>query len=207
MWVGTRQLDSQVTAHEHAAMLVLASASPRRRELLRWLIGEYDLYTAHVDESPHPGEAARALVARLARAKAEAVGARRRDAWILGADTIVEIDGDILGKPADERDAVAMLLRLSGREHRVLTGFTLLAPGGEHRSATVESRVLFRPLDDTRIESYVATGEPLDKAGSYAIQGRGAALVARVDGSFTNVIGLPLDEVGAVLREAGLLAR
>jgi septum formation protein len=188
-------------------MLVLASASPRRRELLRWLVGEYDLDTAHVDESPRQGEPARVLVARLARAKAEAVAARRPDAWILGADTIVEIDGDILGKPADAGDAVAMLARLSGREHHVLTGFTLLAPGGEQRSDTVESRVLFRPLDDTRIASYVATGEPLDKAGAYAIQGRGAALVARVDGSFTNVIGLPLDEVGAVLREAGLLAR
>jgi septum formation protein len=188
-------------------MLVLASASPRRRELLRWLVVQYDLDTAEVDESPHPAEPARALVARLARAKAEAVAGRRQDAWILSADTIVEIDGDILGKPADGHDAAAMLGRLSGREHRVLTGFTLLAPGGEHRSDTVESRVLFRPLDDTRIASYVATGEPLDKAGAYAIQGRGAALVARVDGSFTNVIGLPLDEVGAVLSEAGLLAR
>jgi septum formation protein len=188
-------------------MLVLASASPRRRELLRWLVAEYELDTAEVDESPGAGEAAAVLVARLARTKAEAVAVRRPDAWILAADTIVEIDGDILGKPADAPGAVAMLGRLSGREHRVITGFTLLAPGGEDRSATVESRVLFRPLDRQRIESYVATGEPLDKAGAYAIQGRGAGLVARVDGSFTNVIGLPLAEVGAVLGEAGLLAR
>ena len=193
--------------HEHAAMLVLASASPRRRELLRWLVAEYELETAQVDESPLPAEPAPSLVARLARAKADAVRARRPGAWILAADTIVELDGDILGKPADARDAVAMLGRLSGREHRVFTGFTLLAPGGEHRSGTVESRVLFRPLDALRIEGYVATGEPLDKAGAYAIQGRGAGLVARVDGSFTNVIGLPLAEVGAVLGEAGLLAR
>jgi len=188
-------------------MLVLASASPRRRELLRWLVAEYELDTAQIDESPRPGEPPAALVARLARAKAEVVAARRPDAWILAADTIVEIDGEILGKPADAREAVDMLSRLAGREHRVFTGFTLLAPGGDHRSGTVESRVLFRPLDAHRIESYVATGEPLDKAGSYAIQGRGAGLVARVDGSFTNVIGLPLGEVGAMLGEAGLLAR
>jgi septum formation protein len=188
-------------------MLVLASASPRRRELLRWLVAEYELDTAEIDESPRPGEAATNLVARLAQGKAEAVAARRTGAWILAADTIVEIDGDVLGKPADEREAVAMLGRLSGREHRVFTGFTLLAPGGEHRSGTVESRVLFRRLDGARIAGYVATGEPLDKAGAYAIQGWGAAIVARVDGSFTNVIGLPLEEVAAVLREAGLLAR
>lgn len=188
-------------------MLVLASASPRRRELLRWLVAEYELDTALIDERPRPGEPAAVLVARLARAKAEAVAARRRDAWVLGADTIVEIDGEILGKPADAREAGAMLCRLSGCEHRVLTGFTLLSPGGDHRGGTVESRVLFHPLAARAIDSYVATGEPLDKAGAYAIQGRGAGLVARVDGSLTNVIGLPLGEVGAVLGEAGLLGR
>jgi septum formation protein len=189
-------------------MLVLASASPRRRDLLRWLVADYDIETADVDESPCPGEPARALVARLARAKAEAVASRRPEAWILAADTIVEIDGDVLGKPADAGEAVVMLRRLSGREHRVFTGFTLLAPGdAHHRGGTVESRVLFRELDDRLIGGYVATGEPLDKAGSYAIQGRGAGLIARVEGSFTNVIGLPLGEVGAVLGEAGLLAR
>jgi septum formation protein len=119
----------------------------------------------------------------------------------------VEIDGDILGKPLDAREAVGMLQRLSGREHRVLTGFTLLDPGGGDRhSEMVESRVLFRRLDVPRIESYVATGEPLDKAGSYAIQGRGAGLVARVDGSFTNVIGLPSARWGGA-RSGGLLAR
>jgi septum formation protein len=189
-------------------MLVLASASPRRRELLRWLVAEYDLDVAEVDESARPGEAAAALVARLAEAKAEAVAARRPEAWVLAADTIVEIDGDVLGKPAGPREAAGMLRRLSGREHRVYTGFTLLGPEGRagHRG-TVESRVRFHDLSSRTIDSYVATGEPLDKAGSYAIQGRGAGLVARVDGSFTNVIGLPLGEVGAALREAGLLAR
>ena len=189
-------------------MLVLASASPRRRELLRWLVAEYELAVAELDESAHPGEPAPALVARLAEAKAAAVAARRPEAWVLAADTVVELDGDVLGKPADAREAAGMLRRLSGREHRVYTGFTLLAPQGRVRHGdTVESRVLFHDLTPRTIESYVATGEPLDKAGSYAIQGRGAGLVARVDGSFTNVIGLPLGEVGAALREVGLLAR
>jgi septum formation protein len=189
-------------------MLVLASASPRRRELLRWLVAEYHLDVAEVDESARPGEAAAALVGRLAEAKAGAVAGRRPEAWVLGADTVVEIDGDVLGKPADPREAAGMLRRLSGREHRVFTGFTLLAPHGRARhGGTVESRVLFHDLSPRTIEAYVATGEPLDKAGSYAIQGRGAGLVARVDGSFTNVIGLPLGEVGAALQEAGLLAR
>jgi septum formation protein len=189
-------------------MLVLASASPRRRELLRWLVPEYELDVAHVDESARPGEEAAALVARLAVAKGEDVAGRRPEAWVLGADTVVEIDGDLLGKPADPREAADMLRRLSGREHRVFTGFTLLAPrGGARHGGIVGSRVLFHDLTPRTIEAYVATGEPLDKAGSYAIQGRGAGLVARVDGSFTNVIGLPLGEVGVALREAGLLAR
>lgn len=189
-------------------MLVLASASPRRRELLRWLVPEYALDTAFIDESPRPGEPASTLVGRLARAKADAVAIRRPADWILGADTVVEVDGDILGKPTDAYEATRMLARLSGREHRVLTGFALLAPGGEARGGgTVETRVRFRELDVRRIETYVATGEPLDKAGSYAIQGLGAGLVDWVDGSFTNVIGLPLGEVGQALGEAGLLAR
>jgi septum formation protein len=189
-------------------MLVLASASPRRRELLRWLVPEYELDAADVDESARPGEEAAGLVARLAAAKGDDVAGRRPEAWVLAADTVVEIDGDVLGKPVDPREAAGMLRRLSGREHRVFTGFTLLAPRGRARhGGIVESRVLFHELSPRTIEDYVATGEPLDKAGSYAIQGRGAALVARVDGSFTNVIGLPLGEVGAALREAGLLAR
>jgi septum formation protein len=115
-------------------MLVLASASPRRRELLRWLVAEYELDTAEIDESARPGEPARPWWRGSRGRRRRPVAARRRGAWILAADTIVEIDGEVLGKPADEREAVAMLGRLSGREHRVFTGFTLLSPGGEHRS-------------------------------------------------------------------------
>jgi septum formation protein len=124
----------------------------------------------------------------------------------LAADTIVEIDGRILGKPADQDDARAMLASLAGREHRVHTGFALLAPGGQVRAAeVVVTRVRCRPLDAPAIATYVASEEPADKAGAYAIQGLGAGLIAGIDGSFTNVVGLPLVEVGRALREAGLL--
>jgi len=188
-------------------VLVLASASPRRHALLRWLGVEFAVDVADVDESARPGEEAAALVTRLARDKAQAVAARRPTAWILAADTLVELDGELLGKPADAGEAAVMLGRLAGREHRVFTGFVLLAPGGSVRGeGTVVTRVRFRGLDDAALDAYVASGEPDGKAGGYAIQGAGAALIAGIDGSFTNVIGLPLDEVEHALREAGLLA-
>lgn len=186
--------------------LVLASASPRRRRLLAWLAVPYATETADVDEEPLPGEEAPALVARLARAKAVAVATRCPDAWVLGCDTVVEIDGTVLGKPADRAEAETMLARLAGREHIVATGVALLAPGGAVRSTDVVlTRVRFRSLDGAAIRSYVASGEADDKAGAYAIQGHGAGLIERIEGSFTNVIGLPLTEVGRALREAGLL--
>ena len=187
---------------------VLASASARRRELLAWLGIAYEVDSADVEERPEPGEDARALVRRLAHAKAASVAGRWPGAWVLGCDTVVEIDGALLGKPVDRAEAVAMLGRLAGREHRVATGFALLGPGGVLGSAdVVVTRVRFRPIDAGAIAGYVATGEADDKAGSYAIQGRGAGLIERIDGSFTNVIGLPLSEVERALAEAGLLAR
>ena len=189
-------------------MLVLASASPRRQQLLRWLGVPYDLDAADIDERPGANEPATELVSRLARAKAAAVSARRPGAWVLGADTIVELDGVMFGKPADPAEAVVMLARLAGREHRVATGFALLSPGGGlHAAGRVVTRVLFRPFDERVIEAYVASGESEGKAGAYAIQGLGAGLIERIDGSFTNVIGLPLAEVERALEEAGLLAR
>ena len=188
--------------------LVLASASPRRRELLGWLGVEFVVDAADVDERPLPSESAEQLVRRLAAAKACATAARQRAAWVLAADTVVEIDGDVLGKPADPAGAATMLARLGGREHRVVTAFVLLAPGGTVRAdEVVVSRVHFRPLRPAAIAAYAESGEPLDKAGAYAIQGRGAALVSSIDGSVTNVIGLPLREVEGALAEAGLLAR
>ncbi len=187
-------------------MLILASASPRRRELLRWLGVEYVIDPVVVDEEPVLNESAGDLVRRLARAKAEAVSVRRPADWILGADTIVEIDGSVLGKPDHAATARAMLEKLSGREHRVFTGFALLRPGG---SVSVEDVVVtlvrFRSLSPAVIASYVATGEAEDKAGSYAIQGAGAAMVASIEGSFTNVIGLPLLEVARALSQMGLV--
>jgi septum formation protein len=189
-------------------MLVLASASPRRHALLRWLGIEFAIDAPEVDEGPRPGEEPGALVARLAGDKALVVAARRPEAWILAADTLVELDGDLLGKPDDPSEAARMLGRLAGREHRVLTGFALHAPCGvsAHQEVVV-TRVRFRALSAATIERYVASGEPDGKAGGYAIQGIGAGLIAGIEGSFTNVIGLPLDEVERSLARAGLLER
>jgi septum formation protein len=188
-------------------VLVLASASPRRRELLRWLAADFALESPTIDENPGPGESAPRLVSRLALAKAAAVAARRPADWVLGADTIVEIDGLPLGKPSGAAEAAVMIAQLAGREHRVATGFALLAPGGEvHADEVVITRVRFRALGPGAIAAYTASGESEDKAGGYAIQGLGAGLIDRIDGSFTNVIGLPLVEVGRALARAGLLA-
>ncbi len=186
-------------------MLVLGSASPRRHELMRWFGIDYVVDVPAVDENARPGEDAHVLVARLARAKAHDVARRRPSDWVLAADTIVEVDGTLLGKPSGAADAEAMLGRLAGREHRVLTGFVLLGPAGETHADQVLTRVRFRALGARAIAAYVASGEPLDKAGGYAIQGLGAGLIEGIDGSFTNVIGLPLMEVSRVLTEAGLL--
>jgi nucleoside triphosphate pyrophosphatase len=189
-------------------VLVLASASPRRRELLGWLGIEHTIDPADVDERVRPGEAGPELVRRLAISKAAAVATRRAHDWILGADTIVEVDGELLGKPVDRADGARMLARLSGREHLVATGFALLAPGGAVRAAAVvQSRVCFRRIEARALGAYLETGEADDKAGAYAIQGLGAALIERVEGSFTNVMGLPLVEVERALEEAGLLVR
>ena len=190
------------------AVLVLASASPRRRQLLAWLGVPFDVDEAELDERPEPREAAPDMVRRLACAKGIAVAARRGGVWLLAADTTVELDGAILGKPADDDQAAHMLTRLAGREHRVATGFALLGPDGAVRTVeVVVTRVTFRPLDARAISTYVASGEPGGKAGGYAIQGLGAGLIDRIEGSFTNVIGLPLLEVAHALEEAGLLAR
>lgn len=189
-------------------MLVLASGSPRRQELLRWLGIDYVVDVPQVDEQPRPAEEASALVRRLAGEKARAVAGRRAGAWVLAADTTVELAGAILGKPASAAEATAMLGCLAGCEHRVFTGFALLDPEGRLRAHdVVVTRVRFRPVSTAMIAAYVASGEPEGKAGGYAIQGRGAALVERVDGSLTNVIGLPLVEIGRALGEVGLLGR
>jgi septum formation protein len=183
--------------------LVLASASPRRRELLGQLGLSFEVSAADIDETPHPGEPAEAYVLRLAREKARAVASRHPGAWVLAADTTVVLGDALLGKPRDAAEAREMLGRLSGRTHEVQTGVALAGPTAEH-STVVRTRVTFRSLSAGEIAWYAGTGEPLDKAGSYAVQGKGGFLVAAVEGSPTNVIGLPLGETLELLARAGL---
>lgn len=178
--------------------LILASASPRRLQLMTDAGYVFGVEPADIDETPLPGEIASAYVGRLARTKAEHVAARRPGARVLGADTIVTIDGELLGKPADPADAVAMLERLSGRAHEVLTGVAVCVDGATTGIVDV-SRVWFRTLGRAEIEAYVATGEPLDKAGAYAIQGEGGALVDRTEGAWDNIVGLPMAAVATLL--------
>jgi septum formation protein len=182
-------------------MLVLASASPRRRELLERAGVTFTVRPTHADETQHQGEAALAYVRRVATAKA-AAAIRRVDQWALAADTIVVIDGLVLGKADDEREAAAMLARLAGRTHQVTTAVALHGPGGEH-AFEVTSDVDVVALDDAGIADYVASGEWRGKAGAYAVQGIGGALVRSVRGSVTNVIGLPLVETLELLRATG----
>jgi septum formation protein len=187
-------------------MFVLASASPRRHALLSEIGAHFDVAPASIDERPAPGEDASDYARRMAREKALAVARERPVAWVLAADTVVEIDGVLLGKPSDPAAARAMLARLSGRTHRVWTGLALVAPGGVVRlDEAVVTRVRFHPLSAEAIDDYVATGEPLDKAGAYAVQGAGGRFVERVEGSYSNVVGLPLEVVGPALAAHGLL--
>lgn len=178
-----------------AADLILASASPRRRELLDQIGVCYRVQVADVDETLLPGEAPAAYVTRLALAKARAVAALPAAGGlpVLGADTTVVIDGDVLAKPVDAADAARMLTMLAGREHQVLTAVALVADTRAETRLSVTT-VRFRPLAAATIDRYVATGEPMDKAGGYGIQGLGGALVASLTGSYTGVVGLPIAE-------------
>ena len=185
--------------------LLLASASPRRRELLERVGLAIEVHPPDIDERPEDGEPPEAYVARIARAKAIAVP-RRNDLWVLAADTTVTLDGAILGKAETPEEAAGMLRRLSGRTHQVLTAFVLLGERGGKtfvRDGLVASDVVIVDLDAATVADYVASGEWRGKAGAYAIQGIGAALVSQVRGSVTNVVGLPLVEVIAALREVG----
>lgn len=182
-----------------SATLVLASQSPRRRELLGQLGLALDVRPADVDETPRPGEEARAYVLRVAEAKAAAVAAA---GVVLAADTAVVLDGRILGKPRDAEDAAAMLRELSGRAHEVLTGVCARA-GARREQVVVASAVELAPLSEAQIAWYVGTGEPLDKAGAYAVQGAASAFVTSVRGSVSNVVGLPLPETLALLARFG----
>jgi septum formation protein len=183
--------------------VILASQSPRRRELLNLVGIAHEVQPADIDESYLAGERPREHAERLARGKAAVIAEREPDALVIGSDTIVVVDGDVLGKPASENDAVRMLARLAGRSHVVVTAVAV-AWRGETRSAVEEVGVTFHPMSRAEIDAYIATGEPMDKAGAYGIQGYGATIVSRVDGDYFAVMGLPLQRLTRVLDAIGI---
>jgi septum formation protein len=194
-------------------MLVLASASPRRQELLRNASIPFEVRPTNIPEVPQPGEAPRAFAERMAREKALAVFRLLPNDFVLGADTIVIVDAEILGKPRDRADAVRMLRLLSGRKHQVTTGVCLLGlrPRDENGKIGFEdvksetTLVTMDPLGEDDIHGYVSTGEPMDKAGAYAIQGRASRWISRIEGDYFNVVGLPVSLVYKMLREHGTI--
>jgi septum formation protein len=183
--------------------VILASQSPRRRELLTLVGITHEVRPADIDEAYLPGEVPSEHAERLARGKCAVIAEREPDALVIGSDTIVVVDGEVLGKPKDEGDAAHMLRRLSGRSHIVVTAVAV-AWRGEIRSAAEEVNVTFHSLSDDDITAYIATREPMDKAGAYGIQGFGATIVERVDGDYFAVMGLPLQLLVRVLRELGI---
>jgi len=183
--------------------VILASQSPRRRDLLSLVGIPHDVRPADIDETYLAGEKPPAHAERLARGKCAVIAEREPGALVIGSDTIVVVDGDVLGKPTNEGDAAHMLRRLSGRSHIVVTAVAV-AWRGEPRSAVEEVNVTFHSLSDDDIAAYIATREPMDKAGAYGIQGYGATIVERVDGDYFAVMGLPLQLLVRVLRELGI---
>ena len=181
--------------------IILASQSPRRRELLTQVGLTFRVHVSDVDEATAPGTPPARMVEELSRRKASAVAALEGpEPLIIAADTVVALEGAILGKPHSQEDAFAMLSALSGREHHVYTGVTVIH-GGKSITFHENTAVRFRPLSESDIRDYIATGEPMDKAGAYGIQGRGALLVEGISGDYGNVVGLPLFRLGRVLEE------
>ncbi len=189
-----------------ACHVVLASASPRRRELLNLIGIPHEVRPANIDETMRPREVPRRHAERLAREKASAIALRDPDLITIGADTVVVINRKVLGKPADVAEAARMLGMLSGREHTVVTAVAV-SRGRKLRSAVEEVRVRFRRLRDDEIEAYIATGEPMDKAGAYGIQGFGATIVERIEGDYFAVMGLPLVRLVGLMRDVGVRYR
>jgi septum formation protein len=183
--------------------VVLASASPRRRDLLNLIGIAHEVRPANIDETMRPREAPRRYAERLAREKASAIATRDPDLITIGADTVVVINRKVLGKPADANDAARMLRMLSGREHTVITAVAV-SRGRKLRSAIEEVRVKFRRLRDEEIDAYIAMGEPMDKAGAYGIQGYGATIVERIEGDYFAVMGLPLVRLVGLMRDVGV---
>ena len=186
--------------------IVLASASPRRSELLESAEIAFQVVPGEIDESPLPGELPADHVQRLSREKAVDVAERTEGRYFIGADTIVACDGEIMGKPKDSADAFRMLRKLSGISHEVITGYTVYdKKWHDFLTAAVITKVYFKSLRDEEIDAYIATGCPFDKAGAYAIQGGAAYMVRKIDGSYSNVVGLPLCEVVETLQRMGAL--
>jgi septum formation protein len=185
-------------------MLILASGSPRRRELLTAAGIPFTATSADLPEIQRPGESPRAFALRMAEEKARAVAVDHPGEDILGADTIVVVEGEVLGKPQDAADAARMLRRLSGREHEVITGVCLIRAGSSARTEAVTTVVRFVDLTEREITDYISSGEPMDKAGAYAIQGLASKWIPEIRGEYANVVGLPVATVWKMLREAGV---
>lgn len=183
--------------------MILASSSPRRRDLLSSLGLQFQVIPAELQEVPTLHESAKDFTVRVAEKKAVVVGKKHPHAWVIGADTVVVVEGKMLGKPRDRADAARMLRRLANREHIVITGYVLVNVAEEKTMRGVaETRVKIAPLGEREIAWYINTGEPLDKAGAYAIQGKGAFMVEWIEGSYTNVVGLPLAQLVRLFNEA-----
>jgi septum formation protein len=187
--------------------LILASSSPRRQELLREIGISFQVHAANINEDQIAGETPIAYALRLAREKAQAVAAHYPQSYVLGADTIVVVDGEVLGKPKDRRDAARMLRLLSGRGHEVTTAVSLVAQGTPVETRASTTKVYFREIAEDEIQRYIAGGEPMDKAGAYAIQGGASRWADRIEGEFSNVVGLPLSLVTDMLITTGLMKR
>ena len=194
-----------MTQYDPPLSLILASASPRRRELLQQVGIPFLVIPSNAVEDVLPNETPADYALRVAEAKAREVATKHTGSVVLGADTIVTIDRQILGKPRDNADGQRMLHLLSGRNHQVMTAFVVIDRTGQTSTRqVVTTTVTFKPLSAQQIQEYLETGEPFDKAGAYAVQGLGAAFVERVEGSYTNVVGLPVEEVRAALRTVGI---
>jgi septum formation protein len=183
--------------------LILASRSPRRSELLHSLGLEFEVSPSNVDEITHPEQSPEQNATNIARDKARWVARQNPGSYVLGADTMVVLDQEIIGQPTDEEDACRILSKLAGKQHRVITGVVLISPEAEEYATATVSTVSIKSVTENEIRSYVATGEPLDKAGAYAIQGEGSFLVESWEGSYSNIVGLPLEALTDLFQQAG----
>lgn len=190
---------------QNKPVLILASSSPRRQELLREAGIAFAIHAPHINEDQQTGEPPLEYALRLAREKAQTVAGHYPQRYVLGADTIVVVDSEVLGKPRDAGDAARMLRLLSGRAHQVTTAVSLVAPRARTETRSCTTQVYFRKLAEDEIQQYVSGGEPMDKAGAYAIQGGASRWADRIEGEYSNVVGLPLSLVTEMLRMNGLL--